>query len=150
MATNGTVIQRAISPTRSSIAISAARVLGRWRRRAIVVAARTRSAVVPQPEGQVIDALAHPPHLQLLHAVLEVLDIPAALPHLGIYPAPDRFVLSLLAHLRGGIEQSALALDLLVDRVDGIVVVIHDCGEEREFTAPRTHWIVGSRVRHQQ
>jgi hypothetical protein len=149
VASNIAVFQRAISAARPSIAISSTRVLGRRRRRAIAVAG-ARSADVPRPEVHVIDALAHPPHLQLLHALLEVLDIPAALPHLGIYPAPDRLVLGLLAHLRCGIEQGALSLDLLVDRVDGIVVVIHGGGGWRESRRRERTGVVGSRAEQQQ
>ena len=140
MAPNGAVIQRAISSAVTrTIGIPAPGVLWRRWRWAISVVARTgrrRGAAAPRPERHVIDALAHPPHLQLLHALLEVLDVAAALPHLGIYPAPDRFILGLLPHLRGGIEQGALPLDLLIDRVDGIVVVIHGgAGGARQGTA---------------
>jgi hypothetical protein len=39
-----------------------------------------------------------------LQALLQVLDIPAAVPHLGIYPAPDGFILGLLPHLARRIE----------------------------------------------
>jgi hypothetical protein len=39
-----------------------------------------------------------------------------------------------LPHLVGGIEESPLALDLLVDGAEGIVVVIHD-GYRRRVSA---------------
>jgi hypothetical protein len=70
--------------------------------------------------------LSHPSHLELLHALFQVLYVPTSLAHLRVDPGSDLLVLRLLTHLVRGIEKSPFALDLLVDRGESIVVVIHD------------------------
>lgn len=92
----------------------------------------------------VIHALAQPAHLKLLHAFFQVLYVPAALAHLGVYPRPDLLILGLLPHLVRGIEKSPLALDLLEDRAEGVVVIVHGCGGGRAtlHAAPRNRGLL--------
>jgi len=75
--------------------------------------------------------LAHPPHLELLHTLFQVLYVPATLAHLRIYSGSDLLVLCLLPHLVRSVEQSPLALDLLVDRAECVIVVVHNGGDRR-------------------
>jgi hypothetical protein len=75
--------------------------------------------------------LAHPPHLQFLHTLFQILDVSTTLAHLRVYPGSDLLILGLLPHLVRSIEQSPLALDLLVDRAESVIVTIHDGGGRR-------------------
>jgi len=69
--------------------------------------------------------------LELLHALFQILDVPTSLAHLRVYPGSDLLILRLLTHLVRGIEQSSFALDLLVDRAECVIVVVHNGGDRR-------------------
>jgi hypothetical protein len=88
--------------------------------------------------------LAHPPHLELLHTLFQVLDVPTTLTHLRVYPGSDLLILGLLPHLVRSIEQSSLALDLLVDRAECVIVVIHDGGDRRVYPRREVFFCVDS------
>jgi hypothetical protein len=83
--------------------------------------------------------LAHPPHLQFLHTLFQVLYISTALAHLRVYSGSDLLILGLLPHLVRSVEQRPLTLDLLVDRAECVIVAVHDGGGRR--VSPRREGI---------
>jgi hypothetical protein len=140
MATNLTIFCCAIPPSiGANLGITSSGVLGGRGRRAISIVAKSgteRPARCPRSiwvQTHVVDALAHPPQLQFLHTLFQILDVPTALAHLGVYPGSDLLILGLLPHLIGSVEQSPLALDLLVDRGECVIVAVHDGGDRRVF-----------------
>lgn len=143
MPTNLTIFCCAITPPSIGIASSglivssSPHILWRRGRRAITIVAQSgtvgsaRGSSTVWIQVHVVDALAHPPHLQFLHTLFQILDVPTALAHLRVYPGSDLLILGLLPHLVRSIEQSPLALDLLVDRAESIIVAVHDGGGRR-------------------
>ena len=140
MPTNLTIFCCAITPASIGIASSgliASSILWRRGRRAITIV--TQSGTVRSARGSstvwiqvhIVDTLAHPPHLQFLHTLFQILDVPTALTHLRVYPGSDLLILGLLPHLVRSIEQSPLALNLLEDRAESIIVAVHDGGGRR-------------------
>jgi hypothetical protein len=73
----------------------------------------------------VVHVLAHLPHLQFLHLFLEILDVPSSLSYLCIELRLDHIIECLLAHGICRIDERLLALDLLVDGAERLIVVIH-------------------------
>lgn len=102
-------------------------VLRRWRW-PTAVGPRTRSwstRRAGRAKAHVVHALAHLSHLQLPHPLLKELNVPPALAHLGVELGLDGVVVGLLPHHIGGIDQSLLTLDLLIDGAKRLIVVIH-------------------------
>lgn len=65
--------------------------------------------------GAYVHALHAPTQLKLLKLLLEELEIPLALAHLGVELGADGVVVCLLSHEVCGLDQRLLSLDLLVD-----------------------------------
>ena len=71
---------------------------------------------------------AHPPpQLELLQLLLKELEVSLALAHLGVELGADGVIVRLLSHQVGSLDQSLLALDLLVD-IHHLVFVGHGGG----------------------
>lgn len=139
MGTNLTILRGAITPTSPRINISS-RIFRRRRRRTLSIISESLALRPPRPstarsQAHVVHSLAHLPHLQLLHALFQVLYVPAALTDLRVYSSPHGFIVCLRPHLPSGIQECSLSFDLLVHRTEGIVVVIHDDGFRREVRA---------------
>ncbi len=124
-------IRRTCSPRSTSRPWEAASAGGTscWPRRSPLLgphaAARGRAAGGAQRHA--LHALAHLAELVLAQLLLEELEVPPALAHLAVELGADGIVVSLLAHQVGRVDQSLLALDLLVD-VHQPLVLVHRGG----------------------
>ena len=78
-------------------------------------------------ERHVFHAFAYAAHLELAQPVLEELEVPPALAHLGVELGENGLIAGLLPHDTGGLDQGLLAFDFFVD-IEQLVFVRHDCG----------------------
>ncbi len=78
--------------------------------------------------------VTHSPQLEFLQLLLEVADISPSIPDITVDSSLDRRVVGGLSHVTGGIDESLLPLDLLVDVRNRRVCVSHpDCGHGALF-----------------
>ena len=133
----------------SAITVTSATILRRWGGHAsgivpqssilcrqLPMRGRSRSTVAPRTQRYAFHALAHPPHLQLPHAIFQILDIFPPFPNLGVRALLHGRVVGLLSQCTSAIDKGLLPLDFLVDLADELVVV-HDCGSGVLFCSCR-------------
>lgn len=71
-------------------------------------------------------------HLDIAQLLLEELEVPSAISHLGVESGADSFIVSLRPHSISGVDQSLLPLDLLVNILDSLLI-IHGGGEVARY-----------------
>lgn len=100
-------------------------VLGRGGRPGIAIhSAADRPAI--WANSHVVHALVHLAHLKLTKLLLEKLQIAAAIAHLGVESGANGLIVCLRSHSIGGIDESLLSLNLLVDILDPLIFVHFD------------------------
>lgn len=89
----------------ANLAVLNGGVLGRGRRRAVAVGA----------DAHAVDALVEAAHLELAHALLEELDVAAAVADLVVEAGADGLVVGRGAHVVGGVHEGPLLFNLALD-----------------------------------